>query len=89
MNPAAVQAAAAARLGLDLCQGWITEPAHTDAAARIRPASRRRCGRPLDPVLSLAGFQTHPCCDPAEVSATCPPMAWPDEMLSSGRRLIT
>jgi hypothetical protein len=32
-----------------------------------------RCRRRLDPVLTGAGFRTHPCCWPGEVSALWPP----------------
>lgn len=83
MQPGAVEAAVAARLGLVICNGWITDPPHTDAAdpPRRRPESRRRCTRPLDPALTLAGFTTHPECDPGEVSRACPPMPWPAWML--------
>ena len=34
------------------------------------------CGLPLDPVLTRAGFETHPCCSPDEVSAAWPPLTW-------------
>jgi hypothetical protein len=88
MNAGLVEAAAAAQIGLDRCRGFITEPAHRDAAGRKRPASTRPCGQPLDPVLALAGFTTHPCCDPGETSPDCPPMAWPDAMLKRPRKTV-
>jgi hypothetical protein len=31
------------------------------------------CGRPLDPVLVLNRYATHPTCDPYEVSPLWPP----------------
>jgi hypothetical protein len=86
LNPDAVEAATLARAGLEICQGWVSEPAHRDAAGRHRPASRRRCVLPLDPALTLAGFLTHPCCDPDERSASCPPMVWPTAMLKRPRK---
>jgi hypothetical protein len=91
MNAGAVEAAAAARLGLATCTGWITEPAHYDAAdpPRRRPESRRRCMVPLDPALIAAGFRSHPCCDPAEVSPIWPPMPWPERILPGERDVET
>ena len=91
MNAGAVAAAAAARVGLATCQGWVTEPAHLDAAdpPRRRPESRRRCVVPLDPVLIAAGFTTHPNCGPAEVSPIWPPMAWPERILPGERDVQT
>lgn len=35
------------------------------------------CARAMDPVLHDAGFASHPCCDPAEVSDMFPPETEP------------
>ncbi len=50
------------------CGGIVTE---------INPVTgrttQRRCPLVLDPILVTAGFMTHPCCDPGEVSELWPP----------------
>jgi hypothetical protein len=55
------RAAAARNAGLAWCEGWITDPPRHGRKSRPR-----RCGVRLDPVLTAAGYTTHPCCDPAE-----------------------
>jgi hypothetical protein len=47
------------------------------------------CETAMDPVLPAAGFTTHPCCDPDEVSLLWPPLEEPPKGLTThGHQLV-
>jgi hypothetical protein len=62
--------------GQQRCAGTVADT--NPVTGRI---TRRRCPLALDPILTAAGFTTHPGCDPSERSELWPPMTWPDGML--------
>lgn len=51
----------------------VSDVGHRRGRVEVGPALCAVCQLPMDPVLPKAGFTTHPCCDPNEVSPDWPP----------------